>query len=160
MKKFLFITMVVGSLITLNAQESRANQVLDSYIAAWNEHDIKKIDSFYAPKVIWYDLGYDYTTKGKESVSKAIIKAFMGSVPDMYWSKSGDVFISGDTVVYEWVYGGTFNGKWDGKVVKDKSFQIKGVSATTINKNGKITSHKDYYNLLSLKQQLGVLKSN
>jgi len=156
MKKFLFITIVVGSLIALNAQESKVNQVLDNYIIAWNEHNIKKIDSFYAPEVIWYDLGYDYTTKGKENVSKAIIEAFMGSVPDMYWNKNGDVFISGNTVIYEWVYGGTFNGKWDDKIVKDKSFQIKGMSSTTINENGKITSHKDYYDLLSFKQQLGL----
>ena len=31
----------------------------------------------------------------------------------MYWVKSGDIFVSGNTVVYEWIYGGTFNGYWE-----------------------------------------------
>ena len=150
--------MIVGSLITLNAKEANVSEVLDKYILAWNEHDIQKIDTFYADDVIWYDLGYDYTTKGKKNVSKAITDAFMGYVPDMYWGKSGDLFISGNTIIYEWVYGGTFNGEWDGVVISNKKFEIKGLSSTTINKNAKIISHKDYYNLLSFKKQLGLIK--
>jgi len=158
MKKFLLIMMTVGSLITINAKEARVSEVLDNYIAAWNEHDLLKIDGFYADDVIWYDLSYDYTTKGKKNVSKAITDAFMGYVPDMYWGKSGDVFISGNTIIYEWVYGGTFNGEWDGVAIKNKKFEIKGLSSTTINKNGKIVSHKDYYDLHGFKKQLRLIK--
>lgn len=158
MKKFLLIIMIVGGLISLNAKEAKVSEVLDNYIIAWNEHDLQKIDTFYAENVIWYDLSYDYTTKGKKNVSKAITDAFMGYVPDMYWGKSGDVFISGNTIIYEWVYGGTFNGEWDGIAIKNKKFEIKGLSATTINKNGKIVSHKDYYDLLGFKKQLGLMK--
>jgi len=150
--------MTVGSLITINAKEARVSEVLDNYIAAWNEHDLLKIDGFYADDVIWYDLSYDYTTKGKKNVSKAITDAFMGYVPDMYWGKSGDVFISGNTIIYEWVYGGTFNGEWDGVAIKNKKFEIKGLSSTTINKNGKIVSHKDYYDLHGFKKQLRLIK--
>ena len=158
MKKFMLLIITVGSLITLNAKEARVSKVLDNYILAWNEHNIQKIDTFYADDVIWYDLSYDYTTKGKKNVSKAITDAFMGYVPDMYWGKSGDVFVSDDTIIYEWVYGGTFNGKWDEKEIKNKKFEIKGLSTTTINKNGKIISHKDYYDLHSFKKQLGIIK--
>jgi steroid delta-isomerase-like uncharacterized protein len=158
MKKFLLIIMTVGSLITLNANEVRVSEVLDNYISAWNEHDLQKIDGFYADDVIWYDSGYDYTTIGKKNVSKAITDAFMGYVPDMYWAKYGDVFISGDTIIYEWIYGGTFNGKWDGTIIKNKKFEIKGLSTTTINKDGKIVSHKDYYDLHGFKKQLGLIQ--
>jgi len=158
MKKFLLIIMTIGSLITLNANETRVSEVLDNYISAWNEHDLQKIDGFYADDVIWYDSGYDYTTIGKKNVSKAITDAFMGYVPDMYWAKNGDVFISGDTIIYEWIYGGTFNGKWDETVIKNKKFEIKGLSTTTINKDGKIVSHKDYYDLHGFKKQLGLIQ--
>jgi len=158
MKKFLLIIMTVGSLITLNANEVRVSEVLNNYISAWNEHDLQKIDGFYADDVIWYDSGYDYTTIGKKNVSKAITDAFMGYVPDMYWAKYGDVFISGDTIIYEWIYGGTFNGKWDGTIIKNKKFEIKGLSTTTINKDGKIVSHKDYYDLHGFKKQLGLIQ--
>jgi len=148
--------MIMGGFIASNAQE--VNGVLDKYILAWNEHDIKKIDNFYADDVIWYDLSYDYTTKGKKKVSKAITDAFLGYVPDMYWGKSGDVFISGNTITYEWVYGGTFNGEYDGIPIHNKKFEIKGLSTTTIDKEGKIISHKDYYDLLGFKQQLGLIE--
>jgi len=157
MKRFVLIIITLGSLLTLNAKDVQVSEVLDNYMIAWNEHDIQKIDSFYADDVVWYDLGYDYTTKGKVEVSKAIIQAFMGSVPDMYWGKSGDVFVSKNTIIYEWIYGGTFNGDWDGVLVKDKKFTVKGMSTTTINKDGKITSHKDYYDLYSFKKQLGLI---
>jgi len=158
MKKFLLIMMTVGSIITLNATEARVSEVLDNYIAAWNEHNLQKIDGFYADEVIWYDSGYDYTTRGKKNVSKAITDAFMGYVPDMYWAKSGDVFISENTIIYEWVYGGTFNGEWDGTAIKNQKFEIKGLSTTTINNNGKIIAHKDYYDLHGFKKQLGLIK--
>jgi len=136
-------------------KETKVNDILDKYIAAWNEHDLKKIDTYY---VIWYDLGYDYTTKGKKSVSKAITDVFMRYVPDMYWVKNGDVFTSDNTTIYEWVYGGAFDGEWDFIPVKNKKFEIKGLSITTINRYGEIISHKDYYNLLDLKKQLVLIK--
>ncbi len=154
MKNFLLSVLCV---LSLSAQ-SQVNEVLDNYIEAWSTHDIKKIDAFYAQDVIWYDLSYDYTTKGKKNVSKAITDAFLAYVPDMYWGKSGDVFISGDTIIYEWVYGGTFNGKFEGQTVKNKKFEIKGLSTTRINKEGKIVSHKDYYDLFGFKKQLGLIK--
>jgi steroid delta-isomerase-like uncharacterized protein len=157
MKKFVLIIITLGSLLALNAKEVHISKILDNYMSAWNEHNIKKIESFYAYDVTWYDLGYDYTTEGKTAVSKAIIEAFMGSVDDMYWVKSGDVFVSKTTIIYEWVYGGTFNGEWDGTLVKNKKFSIKGISTTTVDKNGKITSQKDYYDLYSFKKQLGLI---
>ena len=159
MKKMMIGILLVNSLITMaNANELKINNILDNYIEAWNEHNIKKIDSFYAKDVTWYDLGYDYTTKGKKEVSKAITDAFLGYVPNMYWNKSGDIFISGNTIIYEWVYGGTYNGKWGDIAVKNKEFQIKGMSSTTINQNGKIVAHKDYYDIHSFKKQLGLVK--
>jgi hypothetical protein len=157
MKKFLLTMVTIGSLATLSANNVQVSDVLDEYMIAWNEHNLQKIDAFYADDVVWYDLSYDYTTAGKKNVSKAITDAFMGNVADMYWGKSGDVHISGNTIIYEWVYGRTFNGEWDGVSVHNKKFEIKGLSATTINKSGKIIAHKDYYDLLGFKRKLGLI---
>ncbi len=141
-----------------NASAQNIEEVLKGYMNAWEAHDIPKISSFYADNVIWYDLSTDTTTKGKEKVSKAITDAFMGYVPNMYWLKSGDTFVSGNTVIYEWIYGGTFDGKWGNKTIKNKEFSIKGMSTTTINKSGKIVSQKDYYDADSFKRALGMVK--
>jgi hypothetical protein len=141
-----------------SASAQNVEEVLKGYMDAWAQHDIPKISSFFADEAIWYDLSSDVTTKGKEKVSKAITDAFMGYVPNMYWVKSGDTFVSGNTVIYEWTYGGTFNGNWGDKIIKNKNFSIKGISTTTVNKSGKIISQKDYYDADSFKRALGITK--
>jgi steroid delta-isomerase-like uncharacterized protein len=154
MKNILIFCILLSSVVF--AQEVKVGNILEKYMQAWNEHDRKKIETFYAQNVIWYDLGYDYETKGKKKVSKAITEAFLSNVDGMYWVKSGDVFTDGDTVIYEWVYGGKFHGIFDGKEIQNKAFSIKGISTTTVDKNGKIASQKDYYDLFNFRKQLGL----
>ncbi len=145
-------------LSTSQASETHVENVLRGYMNAWQAHSIEKIGSYFADNVVWYDLPSDNKTQGKSKVTKAITDAFMGYVPDMYWVKSGDVFISGNTATYEWTYGGTFNGSWGDVEIKDKQFSIKGISTTTINKEGKIISQKDYYDMYGFQKQLGLIK--
>ena len=154
--KRIVLLLMFGLLSLSQANESKVEEVLDGYMNAWAEHNITKIDSYYSTDVIWYDLPSDTTTKGKKAVTKAITDAFMAYVPDMFWVKTGDIFVSGNTITYEWTYGGTFNGLWGEKKVKNKKFSIKGISTTTIDKKGKITSQKDYYDLFGFMKQLGV----
>ncbi len=132
MKKLISLATMAISLYAQNI-----NTTLESYMAAWNAHDKQKIETYYADDVIWYDLTYDTTLRGKSTVSKAITEAFLESIPDMYWVKSGDIFVSNNTIIYEWVYGGTADGK---------KFEIKGISTTSF-KNGKIIAQKDYYHV-------------
>ncbi|SFV52808.1 hypothetical protein MNB_SM-4-1658 [hydrothermal vent metagenome] len=136
---------IILSILVVNIFAQDINGILDEYMAAWNNHNKAKIETFYAQNIEWYDLAYDYTTKGKTTVSKAITAAFLDNIENMYWVKSGDVFISENTVTYEWVYGGSSDGK---------EFAIKGISTTTFDK-GKIISQKDYYDMLSLQKALG-----
>ena len=157
MKKIMILLTFI-LLSVSQANESKVEKVLQGYMNAWNEHNITKIESYYNKDVIWYDLPSDNTTKGKAKVSKAITTAFMGYVPDMFWVKNGDVFVSGNTITYEWSYGGTFNGSWGDVKVVNKKFSIKGISTTTINEKGEIVSQKDYYDLYGFQKQLGVIK--
>ena len=156
MKRITLLLMV--AFVSLSqANESKVEQVLTGYMQAWAEHNVTKIDGYYAPKVIWYDLPSDTTTKGKKEVTKAITDAFMAYVPDMFWVKTGDTFVSTNTITYEWTYGGTFNGLWGDKKIKNKKFSIKGISTTTIDEKGKIIAQKDYYDLFGFMKQLGVI---
>jgi len=157
MKK-LGLVLLFWCMTVANASAQNVDEVVDDYMTAWSEHNIPKIDSFYAKNVIWYDLPSDRTTQGHSKVTKAITDAFMAYVPDMYWVKSGDTFSSGNTVAYEWIYGGTFNGSWGDIKIEHKKFSIKGFSTTTINDEGKIIAQKDYYDLDSFKRALGIAK--
>jgi len=157
MKKQL-LTLALFSIFSIAYAQTKVEKILDNYMKAWEEHNITKIDTFYAEDVAWYDLPSDSTTKGKKKMSKAITDAFMGYVPNMYWAKSGDVFVSNNTITYEWVYGGTYNGKWGDVEVKKKKFSIKGISTTTFNDEGKIIFQKDYYDMYGFQKQLGLIK--
>jgi len=156
MKKQL-LTLALFSTFSIAYAQTKVEKILDNYMKAWEEHNITKIDTFYAEDVAWYDLPSDSTTKGKKKMSKAITDAFMGYVPNMYWAKSGDVFVSNNTITYEWVYGGTFDGKWGDVDVKKKKFSIKGISTTTFNDEGKIIFQKDYYDMYGFQKQLGLI---
>jgi len=156
MKKQL-LTLALFSIFSIAYAQTKVEKILDNYMKAWEEHNITKIDTFYAEDVAWYDLPSDSTTKGKKKMSKAITDAFMGYVPNMYWAKSGDVFVSNNTITYEWVYGGTFDGKWGDVDVKKKKFSIKGISTTTFNDEGKIIFQKDYYDMYGFQKQLGLI---
>jgi len=156
MKKHL-LTLALFSTLSMAYAQTNVEILLDNYMKAWEEHNITKIDTFYAKDVAWYDLPSDTVIKGKEKMSKAITDAFMGYVPDMYWAKNGDVFVSNNTITYEWVYGGTYEGKWGDTEVKNKKFSIKGISTTTFNKEGKIIFQKDYYDMYGFQKQLGLI---
>ena len=67
-------------------------------------------------------------------------------------------FISGNTITYEWTYGGTFNGSWGDLLIKDKKISIIRSSTTTINEKGKIIFQKDYYDLYGFQKQLGIIE--
>jgi len=150
------LLLIIGLVSMAQANGIKVENVLNGYMNAWAEHNISKIDSYYSQDVIWYDLPSDTTTKGKKKVTKAITDAFMAYVPDMYWVRTGDVFVSKNTIVYEWIYGGTFNGLWGKNEIKNKKFSIKGISTTTIDENGKIIAQKDYYDLYGFQMQLGL----
>lgn len=145
-------------LSTSQASETHVEEALHGYMNAWQTHSIEKIGSYFADNVVWYDLPSDSTTQGKAKVTRAITDAFMGHAPNMYWVKNGDIFVSGNTVTYEWIYGGTFNGSWGDIEIKNKKFSIKGISTTTINKKGKIILQKDYYDMYGFQKQLGLIK--
>jgi len=157
MKKQL-LTLALFSTFSIAYAQTKVEKILDNYMKAWEEHNITKIDTFYAEDVAWYDLPSDSTIKGKKKMSKAITDAFMGYVPNMYWAKSGDVFVSNNTITYEWVYGGTYDGKWGDVEVKKKKFSIKGISTTTFNDEGKIIFQKDYYDMYGFQKQLGLIR--
>jgi len=155
MKKYLLIGLF--TLLTPPAiAASNPEVVLNDYITAWNTHNKAAIKSFYAADVVWYDLAAKNTVKGKENVAPAITNYFMGYVADMYWHKNGDVYVSDNTIIYEWVYGGTFNGNWGETKVSNKPFSLKGISTTTLNDNGKIVAQKDYYDMDTFKRAIGV----
>ncbi len=155
-------TLIFLFLLSLNASfaapldESKVNELLNSYLDAWKTRDITEIGKLYAKNISVYDLPTDSITKGKEAVLKFEQEAWLASAPDMVWIRTSSTLISGNTVAYEWIYSGTYTGDWWGMKINKKSFSVKGISTTTFNDDGKIIFQKDFYDLKSFEKQLGV----
>lgn len=155
MRKHILVCLLFFISISASAVNN-PEKILNNYFKSWNSYNKAEITNFFAQDAIWYDLASDTEIQGKEKVAPAIINNFMGYVADMYWHKSSKVYVSDNTVIYEWVYGGTFNGNWGDLSIVNKSFSLKGISTTTFNAKGKITAQKDYYDMDSFKRALGV----
>lgn len=132
--------------------------VVNNYLDGWNEHSMTKIASLYVDDVALYDLPTNSYLKGKAEVVKLEEEIWLKSSPDMVWAKTGKMHISGDTAIYEWIWTGTYNGMWGDIEVKDKKFSLPGLSMTKVNADGFIYEQRDYYDMYSFQQQLGVLK--
>ena len=153
---FMILMFIINSAFASSLDESKVNEFLSAYLNAWKTRDIQEVGKLYAENVSVYDLPSDSTIKGKQAVLEFEQEAWLASVPDMVWVKTGPAYITGNTAAYEWVYAGTFTGDWWDAKVDKKSFSIKGISTTTFNDKGKIIVQKDFYDIKSLEMQLGV----
>ena len=142
------------TLMSTNCLANDVEKVVNDYIQAWNTHNETEIATFYAENVEWYDLAQNTTYKGKTVVSKAITDYFLNSVNNMYWIRTGITITEDNSLVYEWEYGGQYNGLWGDVELKNKPFKLKGISITSVNSDGKIVEHRDYYDMSSFEAAL------
>lgn len=163
MKKVgLFSALAMGCMLVLSqpsmAGGSNKNvvELLDGYFSAWQTRDIKKIGVHYADNVSMYDLPSNSATTGKKDVVDLMQIMWIENAPDMKWIRTTPAYVDGDTVAYEWLYTGTYNGMWGDAKVTNKPFAVKGMSTTTFDKNGKIVNHRDFYDMQSFQAQLGL----
>ncbi|WP_319558308.1 nuclear transport factor 2 family protein [Thiomicrorhabdus sp.] len=139
-----------------SAAQEGPSQWLDGYFADWETRDIHRIAPHYADNVSMFDLPSNSSTSGKKQVVELMQVMWIENAPDMKWIRTSPKYINGNTVAYEWLYTGTYNGMWGDVKVSNKPFAVKGISTTTFDKNGKIILHRDFYDLLSFQSQLGL----
>ena len=128
--------------------------MFNDYIAAWNSHDVGKIATFFTDDGVHEDVAVGSIFRGKHELRAGISPLFI-SCPD-FKLEIKSLFGAGDWVAQEWVMTGTQTGAIDGLGIPatGKSFSIKGASITKL-RGGKIARNTDYWNLMSMLQQLG-----
>ena len=132
-------------------------KIMSDYLAARNAHDLEKVVTFFAD-----DAAYEDMATGKISRGKNEIKGFLNTIfldfPDIkVETKSG--FSRGEQVVREWVMSGTFTkSSTPGVEATGKSFSLRGASVSEF-RGGKISRITDYWNMVALLQQVGLMPS-
>ena len=137
-------------------QVSDAESLLKDYDRALSSGDLDKAMSFFTDDCVYEDIALGTVKHGKEEV-KAFLKIVLNAFPD-YRLEIVSSIISGDLAAIEWVMTGTHTGPIFNVQVTGKSILIRGTSITEL-QDGKIRRNSDYYNLMTLLQQLGVTRA-
>lgn len=140
---------VLAAFLTPVAASAQALDVVDRYMAAWNNHNAPAAADFLDENVEYYDAATGSPVKGRLNAQTNIIESFMKSAPNLRWTRDAAMTVAtADKVAFRW----TFSGRWadDVKAVK-KDFQISGATLIRI-KRGKIVFQGDYYD----SKQLGL----
>ncbi|MGD0328811.1 MAG: ester cyclase [Nitrososphaeria archaeon] len=130
-------------------------KILKDFDAVWNLHDVDKAVSFYTDECVLEDLGLGVVCHGKEELA-ALFKRTFFDTPDLR-CESKLLFNAGNWVAWEWTMTGTRARSSNPSIrATGKRFSVRGVSIIEVYR-GKINRETDYYNALTLYQQLGLM---
>ena len=159
------VTVVTLSVFTANSQDENSSKrpdavaIVDAYMAAWNAHNVVKVESFLADDIVYVDGTAEAPQKGRVAMRQNVIDVFLKAAPDLTWTRDTKTPIANaDGISFEWIFKGTNSGDWDAKTpATNKVFQFKGVSFIRI-KDAKIIYQGDYFDALTFQKQLGWIK--
>ncbi len=134
---------------------SASQALLQSYLAAWNAHDIAGAAMFFDEQGDYFDSAFAGLQHGRTAIAENAIGVFMRGVPDLHWELRSAPIASAEGIAYEWTLTGTNTGTWGGVRATGQKIQLKGVSFMRI-RNGKIAYQATVYDSAALNRQLGL----
>ncbi|MCG6948980.1 MAG: ester cyclase [Acidobacteria bacterium] len=125
---------------------------MDPYLAIWNNGDLGLVDELYAPDFVWHvvDIGEDVVGT---AAFKELVTDFRTAFPDFHVTFD-EVLVAGDKTVIRWTMTGTNTGPLQGLPPSGQPVQLQGVAISRA-VDGKTTEVWQYYNQLSMFQQMG-----
>jgi steroid delta-isomerase-like uncharacterized protein len=130
-------------------------QFVKDWWAAWNSHDWKKTSPFYADDCIMEDLP-SKISHGKREV-EAYYEYLLVGYPDLHF-EAKTTFGGKNQIASEWIMSGTHTGNTARFKATGKKFSVRGVSILEV-QSGKIIRETDYWDMVSLLRQLGLMPS-
>ena len=137
------------------AGDAATLSLLQSYLAAWNAHDIAAASMFFDPQGDYFDAAFAGLQHGRPAIAENAIGVFMRGVPDLHWEVRSAPIIGSEGVAFEWTLTGTNTGTWGGVRATGQKIQLKGMSFVRI-RNGKILYQSTVYDSAALNRQLGL----
>ena len=131
-------------------------QIIQNYMAAWNEHNPDKAATYLADDAVFYDVTVGTPQQGKIAARDNVMRVFIGAVPDLKWEMTSKPIIGKDgNIAFQWKFTGRNTGAWDADTpATGKSLSFEGVSFIRM-QGDKIVYQGDYYDALNFNKQLG-----
>jgi steroid delta-isomerase-like uncharacterized protein len=129
-------------------------RIIQDYYASWSSHDVEKVASFFVDDLVYEDVPMRAAQHGKDEF-RASWSAFFDACPDFNIQMKALV-TSGDQAASEWVMTGKLTKDLPGLPATGKGFSIRGASIFEL-RDDKISRNRDYWDLMALLQQVGVM---
>jgi steroid delta-isomerase-like uncharacterized protein len=142
--------LALGVAVAAQEKGKAQSSFMEQALSAWSTHDPDKLIQFYTDDVVYEDVAYGELNHGRAELRKFAAE-FFEEVPDLKLEVVGSSTYQGRGFV-EWVLSGTDKGIYK----TGKKFSVRGASVFET-RAGKCSSNKDYYNVATIMQQVGVL---
>ena len=136
--------------------KSRDAGFLDRWGSAWTAPDITELLEFYAPDARYRDVGSDLTFDGHGEIER-FQRYMFKFAPDSrveFHTAHGDA----EGFAAEWTWSGTAAGPLrvpgGEHPATGASFSVRGVAYCTLDADGLIATHDDYYDMLDVVRQV------
>jgi steroid delta-isomerase-like uncharacterized protein len=134
-----------------------ADDFADAYSRAWTSEPGQLLD-FFCPDGSYTDVAMGATYQGHEEIAR-FHSWMLKFAPDSAIDFS-DACAAGGRLYLQWVWSGTFGGALrlpDGSSVESTgaNFSVLGVAACGYAADGKLLSHRDYWDLNTVLRQVG-----
>lgn len=125
--------------------------VVRSYFEALNARDYARAAGGIAEHCRWESVPTEGVYTGPDAIVKGL-REFAAAFPD--WKvEMANVVSAGPFVVVEWVVSGTFTHPFRGREPNHRRFTRRGCAVAEV-EAGRIVRYRDYYDRLTLQQQL------
>jgi steroid delta-isomerase-like uncharacterized protein len=132
---------------------SDAESVIRRLWDAINARDYTTVAGLIEPECRWVSVGSGRTVIGPEAMVLGLLK-FADAFPDGRGEILNLVAVD-ETVVVEWVVRGTNAGPYEDRPPTGRRFERRGCSVAEV-RAGKIVGYRDYFDRLTLTEQLGL----
>ena len=127
------------------------DNLLKQWIGAENSHDVEKVLPLLTDDIVIEDVTFGVVMKGKDDIKK-IYPTLFTAAPD--FKLEPKAWVTDDkSFAMEIVYSGTQKGDFPGLPATGKRFSVRTCSFGEF-ENGKIKGRRDYWDLVTLREQL------
>jgi len=128
-----------------------------AYSRAWTSEPTQLLE-FFTPEGSYTDVAFGATYNGRDEIAR-FHRWMLKFAPDSA-IEFGDACACDGLLYLQWVWSGTFEGALrlpDGSSVESTGaiFSVDGVAACRYAADGKLLSHRDYWDLSTMLRQIG-----
>jgi steroid delta-isomerase-like uncharacterized protein len=141
----------MGWALVIRKESSSNDDLLKQWIEAENSHDVEKVLPLLTDDIVIEDMTFGVVMKGKDDI-KQIYPTLFAAAPD--FKLEPKAWVTDDkSFAVEIVYSGTQKGDFPGLPATGKRFSVRTCSFGEF-ENGQIKGRRDYWDMVTLREQL------